>query len=190
MSKQVNIFLIIFAFVIALEKIAFSVIKRRDREAGLILNDRSYTLLGTLTMIFMNQDKRIARETEESFDDFLSANEKQKKSLRYYSIGYCCALFSLGMFFMVDYGLSSLVLMNFCLVVVGFSFLVTKSSGLVVLMLLYGIISSVFTLPYGACAQFLSLIAGIVITVKFVKIRREYRKKVTAFASYRLSEGA
>ena len=182
MSVYVNIFIIAVAFILAVSRIGFSYIKKRDRDQGLYLNDRAYTLLGTLRACFMSKDKRIEYETVESFSDYLKRSPGSLKVWRTIAVSYMALLLLTGLLSITLKGMNIYAVMDFSLVIVGMSLFLSKHGSLVYAALFFGIIAFLFEVSEGSFIQIIALFSGIALFASAMILKRRYRKERVAIS--------
>ena len=176
MTAYVHIFLIAVAFILAVSRIAFSYVKKRDIDQGLYLNDRAYTLLGTLLSSFMSKEKREAFETTESFSDYVKRIPSEKKKLRTYTGIYIAAVLLLTAAILAFYGMNEYAIMNIALILLAGSMFFSFSEMTAVAVLALGIVTGLFSFFSGNPLQLLVLLFGVLFFIGFTRIKKEYKK--------------
>ena len=179
MKANVHIFLIAVAFILAVTRIAFSFIKRRDRENGLYLNDRSYTILGMLRLLFLPQDKRIEKEKEVPFSELLKQEREIRKFFYLAAAGYCAVLLLCSiLLYFTRGGMSYLIITNLSLVAIAVSYMMSKGTLLTILMMVYGIFTIFLATASTWYFQIPVLLAGIYMFFIDIVVKKKCREGV------------
>lgn len=91
------VIILVVSIIITISKIVMEFIKKRDRKNGLYLDDRYYSIIGTLISP-ANQDKRLEKEQRKKFNDYSIDEAMWKKSYFFFLI-----LSSLGLIIAIIY---------------------------------------------------------------------------------------
>ena len=160
------------AAVIAIARFFMEKIEREDREAGLYLNKREYSITRTLSHTFRSDESRIKKEKEITFADFLLRdNRKWSRKIARYSfiaMGLCGAELVIGLIVGTNDWLTAVV----SIVLILISGL-TNSLFLLIILLIYQLLT-VRTL-YGI----LLIIAAVLPAVILIRARAAYKKEVS-----------
>jgi len=90
---RIQIVIILAALITAAAKATLSLIKRQDREKGLELNEKSYSLSGIFRLLFSKKDRRLSIETRSATAAYLRENPNVER--RFYILGGISCVFVL-----------------------------------------------------------------------------------------------
>ena len=188
MNPYINLILIVIALILAISRIAFNRIKKRDREQGLYLPDRNYTMIGTARLLFMKEDKRVRKEQEKAFDEILRGNKGLRKQNLIVAAAYCGVLLLIDAYLLIRYGMNIVVLGNAAMIIVAVSYMISKSLFLTILILLYAFYNFGTAISSTDKIQIVAGLAGVAFFVLVTMIRVHAKREQRAELEMKLKE--
>lgn len=89
--KRYYLLIIILTLIILLYKIIMDYLKKIDRKNGLKIDERNYSIIGTIFSPII-QNKRISRQTKMAFKDFEIDDVLWKKAFIFFEAASLCAI--------------------------------------------------------------------------------------------------
>lgn len=173
---RTNLILMAIAVVLAASRVAFSQVKKRDRQSGLYIADRYYTLLGTFMLLFMSEEKRTEKEKEKPFEELAKEGRLKKQVLAESGI-YALLMAATCLLLYLAYGMNTAILADAAMIVIALSYLLSKSRILCVFILVFSIITGFTSVIYEAPLQLLASAAGTVFFIYDTILRKRTRPK-------------
>ena len=173
MDTQIHLILIAVAFVLALSRIAFSYVKRKDKENGLYIPDRYYTLIGTARLMFLSEEKRLMKEKEKPFEDLVKENKDLKKKVLILVGAYSALSVIASLILYAQYGLITTIFANASMIVMAISYLLSKNRILAIFLMIYGTITGGLAILAVHPVQLIMTAAGIGFFVYDMILRKE-----------------
>ena len=177
MSTEINLILIAIAIILAASRVAFSQVKKRDRQNGLHLADRYYTLFGTLQLLFLSEEKRMKKEQEKPFEDQARDDKALKKKVMIMAAAYIGIAVLSSLLLYVRNGLVTVILSNISMIVIAISYMLSKSRILAIFVLIYGIVTGISAAVTGLPAQLIMAAASIAFFVYDAVLRKQNKEK-------------
>jgi len=155
---------------LTISKFAMEIIKKRDRRNGLVLDDKYYSITGTLFSP-LNQDKRLKKIQKLKFENYNIDDKQWKKGFIFFII-----LGIAGLLYAIIYNADVLSIV-FAAVFVVLLFFVRKIIFLVLLdmFVIYGVLHDFTSLNISVCIIFPAV---IMINYIVMKDYMAYRKKI------------
>lgn len=161
----------IILIILAISKLIMETIKKRDRRNGLQLDDKYYSITGTLFSP-INQDKRIEREQRLKFVDFNIDKSMWKKTYILY-MGLASIALGIGIFFKCD--IIGVILTSAFITFIFFSrriiFLIPAGITIIYSLLYYDVRYNI--------SNYVIVPAFIIFGYVIIKDYKKYRKKLS-----------
>ena len=176
MNTFMHIVAIVMAFILAATRMAFSVIRQKDRAAGVFLSDSAYTISGTLRSMLQAPEKRREEEKKESFREHLAKHEKERRRIDLAVTVFVVTDLAAGGAILLRYGMTGLVFMNLTLAGMAVGYWVTRRSTTVVMIMVLTVVTGIIGVGCGVYIELAVLIWAASLTAVHCRERKSVGK--------------